>query len=155
VLGPAPATIRPDSWSFPLLLHVVGAMLLVGSLVLCAIALLLALRDGSGPLLRLGWRSLLFGVIPSYVVMRVGAEWIVSKEHLSDSNDAWIGIGFGTADLGILLILVSTLLAGLAVRRLNRDGTIAAGLGRAATGLLGLLVLAYVVALWAMTTKPI
>ena len=26
--------------------------------------------------------------------MRVGAEWIASKEDLTDSNATWIGIGF-------------------------------------------------------------
>ena len=30
------AAIRPDSWDFPLFLHVTGAMLLVGALVVVA-----------------------------------------------------------------------------------------------------------------------
>ena len=32
--------------------------------------------------------------------MRVGAEWIKSKENVSDKAD-WIGIGYGVADMGL------------------------------------------------------
>ena len=99
------AAIRPDSWNFPLLLHVLGAMLLVGALVLSTTVLLMAWRSGEAGLLRLGYRSLLLGVIPSLIVMRAGAAWIASKEGLDDSNATWIGIGFTTADGGVVLIM--------------------------------------------------
>jgi uncharacterized membrane protein len=148
------ATIRPDAWNFPLLLHVLGAMLLVGTLVLAASALILAWRDGSAALVRLGYRSLLLGVLPAWVVMRVAAEWIASKEDLTDSSLSWIEIGFNTADLGFLLILISTLLAGLAVRRARRAEGSGGGFSRASTVLVSLLLIAYMVATWAMTTKP-
>jgi len=111
------ATIRPDAWNFPLLLHVLGAMLLVGTLVLAASALFGAWRDRNPALMRLGHRSLVLGVLPAWIVMRVAAEWIASKEDLTNSNASWIGIGFTTADGGLLLILISILLAGLAARR--------------------------------------
>ena len=77
------ATIRPDSWDFPLLLHVLGAMLLVGTLVLAASALVLAWRDGNASLVRLGYRSLLLGALPAWIVMRGAAEWIADKEGLT------------------------------------------------------------------------
>jgi uncharacterized membrane protein len=38
------AAIRPDSWNFPLLLHVFGAMVLVGGLVTAVTALILGSR---------------------------------------------------------------------------------------------------------------
>jgi hypothetical protein len=148
------ATIRPDAWNFPLLLHVLGAMLLVGALILAASALILAWRDGSPALLRLGYRSLLLGVLPAWIVMRVAAEWIASKEDLADSSFSWIEIGYNTADLGFLLILVSSLLAGLAVRRDARTEGSGGGLSRGSTILVSLLLIAYLVAVWAMTTKP-
>jgi hypothetical protein len=148
------ATIRPDDWNIALLLHVLGAMLLVGALVLAVTALVLSWRDGDRGLTRLAFRALLVGALPAYVLMRVGAQWIASKEGLEDSDVAWIGIGYTTADMGALLIVVSTILAGLALRRANRDGG-AGGTGRTATVLVSLLIVAYVVTTWAMAAKPL
>lgn len=147
------APTRLDSWDFPLLVHVFGAMVLVGALVLASSALVLAWRDGNPALVRLGYRSLLLGALPAWIVMRVGAEWIASKEGYTDSNATWIGIGQSSADLGLLLILVSTLLAGLAVRRIGRS-LVPGPMARAPAGLVSLLIVIYLVAVWAMTTKP-
>ena len=148
--------MRPDSWNFPLLLHVLGATVLVGALILAAAALFFAWRDGSAPLVRLGLRALTLGAIPGYVVMRVGAEWVADKENLADSDDAWIGIGYGTADLGLLLIIIASILGWLAYRRVRTGaaGSLS-GTGRAATVIAGLLVVVYLVTVWAMTTKPV
>jgi hypothetical protein len=147
------APVRPDSWDFPLLLHVLGAMLLVGTLVLACSALLFAWRDGSASLVRLGYRSLLIGALPSWFLMRGSAEWIASKEGVADSSLAWVQIGFNTADLGFVLLAVSTLLAGLAVRRIGQSER-PGRFGRVPAGLVSLLLIAYLVAIWAMTTKP-
>ena len=150
------ATIRPDSWNFPLLLHVGGAMLLVGSLLLGATAMLLSWRSGEAALVRLGYRALLFLALPSYIVMRVGAEWIVSKEDLGDSNATWLNIGFPIADGGAFLLLVAIILTAIAIRRRTRAeaGTSGIGLGRGAAVLASVATVAYLVAIWAMATKP-
>ena len=148
------AIIRPDSWDFPLLLHVLGAMLLVGTLVLAASALFLAWRDGNAALMRLGYRSLLLGVLPAWIVMRGSGQWIADKEHLTDSNASWIGIGFTTGDVGLPLILISILLAGLAARHAGRAQSWS-GFGRTSTVLVSVLLIAYLVTVWAMTTKPV
>src|SRR5262249_54085845 len=116
-VGVALAIIRPDAWNFPLLLHVLGAMLMVGALVLTATALVFAWRDGNLSMARLGYRSLLLGVIPAFILMRAGAEWIASKEGLENSDVSWIGIGFSTSDFGGLLIIIATFLAGFGMRR--------------------------------------
>ncbi len=52
-----------------------------------------------------------------------------------------------------MLLVVATVLAGLAVRRLGRAQR-AGPFGRAPAGLVSLLLIAYLVAIWAMTTKP-
>jgi hypothetical protein len=149
------AAIRPDAWNFPLLLHVLGAMVLVGALVLAGSALMFAWRGGEGAMVRLGYRSLLLGVVPGWILMRVGAEWVASKEHLENSNVSWIGIGFTTADGGALFIIIATILAALAWRRAARaEAPAASGLGRAAGIVVGVVLIAYVITLWAMTTKP-
>jgi uncharacterized membrane protein len=147
------ALIRPGDWNFPLLVHVAGAMLLVGSLVTAAALLLLAWRGDSPGLIRLGFRTLLIAAFPSYVLMRVGAEWISSTENIGDEAD-WIGIGYITADGGFVFLLISTILAGVAARRAGRDPGGGGTLGRVVTVLTLVVLAAYVVAVWAMTTKP-
>jgi hypothetical protein len=150
------AVIRPDAWNLPLLLHVLGAMLLVGSLTLAVSALALAWRDGSASLVRLGQRALLLGALPAWVLMRAGAGWIASKEDLTDSNDAWIGIGGTTADAGIVLLVIAIVLAAFAARRAARpEVSSGGGLARAATVLVALLVIGYLVTIWAMSAKPV
>jgi hypothetical protein len=94
-----------------------------------------------------------FAALPAFLVMRIAAEWIVSREHLSNSNASWIGIGFGTSDLSGLILIVTLILTGTALRRSRRGG----GLGKLAKvggALPLLLMLLYLVAIWAMTTKP-
>jgi zinc transporter ZupT len=148
------AAVRPDSWNFPLFLHVLGAMVLVGLLATAAVVLVVAMRgDDRAPALRLAFRTLLIGAVPAYLVMRVGAEWVASKENLEDSEASWIGIGYSVADGGLLLLIVLTILTGIANRRARRGGQ-PTGLARWATGLTLLLIVAYAVALWAMSSKP-
>jgi hypothetical protein len=145
------AAIRPGDWNMPLFIHVGGAMLLVAALVVVAATMGAAVRRGDGALelTRLAYRALLLGVLPAYVVMRVGAEWIVSKEGVDEAS--WVGIGYSTADGGLLLVIIAAVLAWRATRR----GTDApGGLGRAVVVLSGVLLLAYTVAIWAMTAKP-
>ena len=153
----APAAIRPDEWNLPLLLHVLGAMLLVGSLTLVAAALAGAWRRDEPAevalLTRLGFRSLLVGVLPSFLLMRVAGEWIASEENFGDDVPTWLGMGYITADLGLLFLVAATIVAGLAARA-TRRGSGARGLRRAATVLVSLLLAANVVAVWAMTAKP-
>lgn len=149
------AAIRPDSVNVPLFLHVLGAMLLVGSLAFVGIVILLGWRDPAraAPLTRLALRSLFFAVLPAYAVMRVGAQWTEAEQNYPEDYDAvWLGIGYIAADLGALLLLVSLVLAGIGLRKLRRGGGV--GLGRAAGIISLVLIAAYVVAVWAMTAKP-
>jgi hypothetical protein len=146
------ATIRPDAWDFPLFLHVAGAMLLVGALVVVVASMGSALRRGDGVevLTGLAFRTLLLGVLPAYILMRVGAEWIGSKEDVPDDVD-WIGIGYMVSDAGLLLWIIAAVVAWRAKRR-GAAGP--GGLGRTVVVLSGVLLVAYAVAIWAMTTKP-
>ena len=148
------ALIRPHDWAIPLFVHILGAMVLVGALTLAAVSLIAAWRSGSARLIRLAYMSLFYGALPGYIVFRVGAEWIVSKEHLTDSNAAWIGIGYGVSDFGVLLLIISLVVGGISVRRMNRGGQPSLIAARIVTGLVSLVLVAYLVAVWAMTTKP-
>jgi hypothetical protein len=147
---------RPDSWDLPLFVHIFGAMLLVGGLTLSAVSLLGAWRSGSAALTKLGYMSLFYGALPGYVIMRAGAQWIAHKEHLENSDVSWIGIGFGVSDTGVLLLIISLVIGGIAVRRINRgEGGAPTVSARIATGLVSLFLVGCLVAVWAMTTKPI
>lgn len=149
------AVVRPDSWNFPLFLHVGGAMALVASLVMALYAIRIARERGDQPAAQFAYRVLWRFTLPAYIVMRIGAQMIASKEKLEESKDAWIGIGFGVSDAGLLFLIIGIVLTGLVARR-AKQGTSVAGAAqlRAAGVLAGILVLAYLVAIWAMTTKP-
>jgi hypothetical protein len=144
------ASVRPDSWNVPLLLHVLGAMVLVGAAAVGSVAALASSGSSESAFLRrLSFRSFLIVALPAYIVMRIGAEWLYSKEFGdSESDPTWIGIGYATADGGALVLLVTLVLSGLAVRRGS------GGMTRAA-GILSLIaVVAWLVAVWAMSGKP-
>jgi hypothetical protein len=151
------AAIRPDSWNYALFLHVLGAAVLVGALVTAGTALVLSWRENrDAAFTRFAFRTLLFVAVPAWFAMRIGAEWIYSKENWADvpNEPDWLGVGYITADLGGLLLLISVVLAGVGARRLARPDGGSTILARSA-GALALLVLAlYLVALWAMTAKP-
>jgi hypothetical protein len=147
--------IRPDSWNLPLLLHVGGAMALVASVTVAAIALLQGWRTSdpsAASLKRFGAKTLLYAAIPSYFVMRIAAEWIASREHLENSNAAWLGDGFIVADGGGILLLIATIVANVAVRRAPDTGL--GKLAKVSASISLILVALYVFAIWAMTTKP-
>ena len=148
------AVIRPDNWNFPLFLHVLGAMILVGGLLTGASSL--AFARGEARFLRLGYWSLLAVSLPGWILMRAGGEWIASREGWTKSgvpSPTWLDIGFMLADLGGLILLVSLIVGGIGVYRL-RDGKGAAGLLKATLVLAIMLLGAYVVAIWAMAGKP-
>jgi hypothetical protein len=147
------ASVRPDDWNLPLLLHVLGAMVFVGLLAAIAVILVASLRsDDRAPALKLAFRTLLLGALPAYIVMRAGAQWILSEENV-DEDAAWINIGFIVTEPGLLLLIIVTVLTGLARRRVGR-GSEPGRLVRPATAITLLLIAAYAVALWAMTAKP-
>jgi hypothetical protein len=147
------AFVRPDSWNFPLFVHVLGAMVLVGGLL--AGASILAFARGDVRFLRLGYWSLLAVSLPGWLIMRVGAEWVASKEGWTKKgvpSPTWLDIGFLLADTGGLILLISLIVGGIGVRRLRGGG--GAGLLKATLVLSFVLLAAYVVAVWAMAGKP-
>ena len=147
------AAVRPDDWNLALFVHVLGAMILVGGTLTAASAL--AFARGDTRTLRLGYWSLLAVALPGYVLMRIGAQWIYSKEGLDDApiEEAWTGIGFAVADAGALLLLIALIVGGVGVRRLR--GGSGTGLLKATMIISILLLAAYLVAIWAMSAKPV
>jgi phosphotransferase system glucose/maltose/N-acetylglucosamine-specific IIC component len=142
------AFLRPDAWDLPVFVHVLGAMLLTGC-VAAGVAALAAARAGSAAdaiLVRVGAWSLT-AAIPAWALMRGGAEWARSREPFPRDSE-WIGVGYVVADGGAIVLLLAVALAWTAVRRRSTTA------GRAAAVLAALLAVGYLVAVWAMTTKP-
>jgi len=114
------ALIRPDSWNLPVFLHVLGAVVLFGTTATLAIVGFASLgRPDHAPMLsRVALRTFLFGIVPSWILMRVGAQWIVGKEFPDGADTpGWVDVGFITSEGGGVLLLVAGILAWLSSRR--------------------------------------
>jgi hypothetical protein len=147
------AAVRPDDWNLPLLVHVAGAMLLMGFLVAAVASFARAANGGDGTadaaaLTRVGLRAVLLGALPAYIVMRGGGEWLASTEDLTDPT--WLNIGYIVSDPALVVLLATAVVAQRAARRTRAGGPAS----RAAVGLTLLLVVAFAVVVWAMTAKP-
>jgi hypothetical protein len=152
---PEVLAIRPDDQSFALLLHLVGATVVFGALLASATSLLLA--RGDTRLLRLGYFSLLFVGLPGLILLRVAGQWLYQLQNWDKVPNrfepTWLSIGFIVADWGGILFLLALALGGVGVHRLR--------IGKGGTVLLKgtmiislVLIVGYVVAVWAMTGKP-
>ena len=144
--------MRSDSIDIALFVHVIGAMVLVGGLLTASTAALAGWKDESVALRRFSYKTLLAVALPGYIVMRIGAQWVESEEHLEDADFAWLSIGYITADLGALLLLIALILGGIGVRKSRTGG--GGGLLKTSGVIATLLVVAYVVTVWAMGAKP-
>jgi hypothetical protein len=137
------ALVRPGSWNFPLFLHVLGAMVLVG-----AVGATIAIAVGAPTWRRLLVRTIGFLVLPAWVLMRFAGQWIDSKEKVQGSP-TWEGIGFTVGDAGLVLLVVTALIAWWGLRRPQSGWPVKAVATLSSVYLIGLFV-----AMWAMTTKP-
>jgi len=136
--------------NFRVFLHVLGAMVLFGGTAAVAV-LGIATRtreDHAALLSRLAFRTLLFVVVPAFIVMRVGAQLVVDKEY-PGSTPGWVAVGFVVTEPGLIVLIAIGVVAFLSARK--------GGTGRLATAvavLASFYVLALGVAMWAMTTRP-
>ena len=134
---------------FPLFLHVLGAMTLVGAMLAVFVLTIAAWkRPEVASLRRAAFRTLLILAIPAWIVMRVGAQLIYSKEFGSGGHDPdWVGIGFIVADAGLIVLLATS---GVAFWWSRGGRPIA---GRLVGGLTGLYLVMLAVAWLAMSGK--
>jgi len=144
------AAIRPDSWNLPLFLHVLGAMVLAGG---TGAVVVLGVRrhryaQHAALLTRLSFRTLVFLVLPAWILMRVSAQLIADKEY-PHNGPGWLDVGYTVSEGGLLVLIAAGILAWVGLRR--------GGMGRAAAAvpaLAALYLVALAVAWWAMSAKP-
>jgi hypothetical protein len=137
------ALVRPDSWNFPLFLHVLGATVLVGAV---GATVIIAIRAPS--FRRLLARTVAFLVLPAWVLMRFAGQWIDSREDVQ-GDPSWLGIGFIVGDAGLVLLIVTALIAWWGLRRPERSWPV-----KTVAAISSVYLIALFVAMWAMTTKP-
>jgi hypothetical protein len=140
------AILRPDSWDFPLFLHVLGATLVTGA---TAAAFILAVSSRRWPWMRLVLaRTLLLATFPAWLLMRLAGEWINSRENIPD-DPGWLGVGYIVGDGGLVLLVVAMILGAVSVRRPQRNWPVST-----VAVLTGVYFVALIVAMVAMTGKP-
>ena len=140
------ALIRPDSWDFPLFLHVLGATVLVGAV---ATMVVLALASNGRPWLRrIGFRTMLAVVIPAWLLMRLPGQWEDSRSSIGD-GEGWLDVGYIVGDAGVVFLVLTTIVAWLAARRPDRRWPT-----RTVAVLAGIYLAALLVAMFAMSGKP-
>jgi hypothetical protein len=140
------AILRPDSWNFPLFLHVLGAAVVTGATAAAFIGAVAARRL---PWLRVFVaRTLLLAVVPSWLLMRVAGQWLDSKEDIP-GDPGWLGVGFIVGDAGLILLILATIFSAVSVRRPQQQWPL-----RTVAVISGIYFVALLVAMFAMTGKP-
>jgi hypothetical protein len=140
---------RPGDLALPLFFHVAGAAALIGAAATAATIAVLSGPDVEVWARRLAFRVALLAALPAYLVMRVAAEMVHSREFGGAASDpGWVVLGYITADGGFVLLVAATVLVWLSARRRSRRLAVAAAVILAVAGA------AWVVTVWAMSAKP-
>ena len=146
------AGIRPDAWNLPLFLHVLGATLTFGATAtdaLLGFAGLRADRERAAWLRGLAFRIGGYVLVPAFILMRGGAQWIADKEYPgSAKTPGWLDVGFIVTEPGALLLIVMLILAWFAARRPSFRGAVAV------PWLASIYLVALGIAWFAMSAKP-
>jgi hypothetical protein len=146
------AVVRPDSWNLPLFLHVLGSTLTfgaTGTVALLGFAGLRSAPERAVWLRGLGFRIGGYVLVPAFILMRGGAQWIADKEYPgSAKTPGWLDVGFIVTEPGAILVIVMLILAWFAARRPTFRGAVAV------PWLASIYLVALAIAWFAMSAKP-
>lgn len=140
------ALLRPDSWDFPLFLHVLGATTLVGAVG--ATALAASYSEGSVLLRRVAFWAITLVALPAWVLMRLSGQWTDSREDIP-GDPTWLSYGYLVGDVGLIVLLVTAVVGWWSSRKPEQRWP-----AQAVTALTSFYLIGLLVAMWAMTTKP-
>lgn len=133
----------------PLYVHVLGSLVLFGGVLAVTV---LAFAAQSQPLQRaivlhrIAFWTTLGLVVPAFVAMRLGGQWVLDHEGLDRNEPGWVGTGFAISDAGVIVIVLLGLLGWLSARR-PRLGVVVGAIG-------AIYLLALGVAWFAMSARP-
>ena len=147
------AAVRPDSWNFPLFVHVLGAMILVGGTLTAASAR--ASPAETSARFALGYWSLLAVVASRLHPDADRSQWIYSKEGLDDAPiEDSLDQASGSPSPTPALCCSSSRWSSVASASAGSVAASGTGLLKATMVISIVLLAAYVVAIWAMSAKP-
>jgi hypothetical protein len=134
---------------WPLFLHVLGAMTTVGAVLTAVVLTSVAWSRPDVAILRRATFTTLLTAIPFYIILRVFAEVMYSdeKDVFGGKDPTWVGIGYMTSDVGLLILLIAI---GVAFWW-KRSGKAVAG--RIVAGLSSILLVLLTIAMLAMSGK--
>ncbi|HEX6490044.1 MAG TPA: hypothetical protein VF002_01575 [Gaiellaceae bacterium] len=98
---------------------------------------------------RLAFRIGLGVLVPAFILMRGGAQWIADKEYPGGKHEpGWVGVGFIVTEPGAILVLALLILTWLGTRRPDSRAR------AVAPWLASVYLVALGVAWFAMSAKP-
>ena len=115
------ASICGQTCGLPLFLHVLSATVLIGGISAVVVVAVAALRypEHAALLRRIAFRTTLIVVWPAFIATVAGGHWTLSREHLADNRTPpdWALVGIAVTDVGVIVVIVLTVFAWLALRR--------------------------------------
>ena len=100
------AAIRPDSWNWLLMFHLLFAFLLVGGVVTVVLVSLAAGRKAwpeQVPLLRaIAFRTNLVVVLPAFIAVHLFGDVLAGREYRNGDPD-WLSAGFAITDITLIV----------------------------------------------------
>jgi hypothetical protein len=132
-----------------LFVHVLGSLILFGSVLAVTILAYAALRLAPEPAQfarRVAFWTTLVLMVPAWIAMYFGGFWVLDHEGLDQDTPGWADAGARIGDLGAVLVLLLLVVGWFSIRRPRLGGLVA--------GLATLYLVALAVAWFFMSGKP-
>jgi hypothetical protein len=152
------AVLRPDSWNWLLLFHLLAASALVGGVLTVVFVSLAAARKAwpeQVPLLRaIAFRTNLVVVLPAFIAVHVFGDLLANREYKYGDPD-WLSAGFAITDIALIVGGVLLTLLQFWVLRRTRSGQPGGWPAALATYLPAIVLAALVSVIVLMAGKPV
>ena len=151
------AVLRPDSWNWLLLFHLLAASVLVGGVLTVVLVSLATARKAwpeQVPLLRaIAFRTNLVVVLPAFIAVHVFGDLLANREY-KDNDPDWLSAGFAITDIALIVGGVLLTLLQFWVLRRTRAGQPGGWPATLATYLPAIVLAALVSVIVLMAGKP-
>ena len=152
------AVLRPDSWNWLLLFHLLAAFALVGGVLTVVFVSFAAGRKAwpaQVPLLRaIAFRTNLVVVLPAFIAVHVFGDLLANREYKHGDPD-WLSAGFAITDIALIVGGVLLTLLQFWVLRRTRAGEAGGWQAGLASYLPAVILAALVSVIVLMAGKPV